>query len=89
MQAFFDSGHAADFVLAVLALEGLWLYRKGWTWARIAAGLGPAIFIVLAVRAALVGLAWYWVAMALAASLPLHLFDLRNRFAEKRNPDGR
>jgi len=89
MQAFFDSGHAADFVLAVLAVEGIWLNRKGWTLRRIAAALGPAIFIVLAVRAALVGAPWYWVALALMASFPLHLIDLRNRIAEKRSSDSR
>lgn len=89
MQAFFESGHAADVVLVVLALEGIWLNRKGWTWARIAAALGPAIFIVLAVRAALVGAPWYWIALALLASFPLHLIDLRNRTTENGAPDSR
>ena len=75
----FASGHAADIVIAVLALEGLWLRRRGWSLARIARVLGPAVFIVLAVRAALVGAPWYWVACALAASFPLHVLDLRAR----------
>lgn len=75
----FASGHAADIVIAVLALEGLWLRRRGWSLARIAHVLGPAVFIVLAVRAALVGAPWYWVALALAASFPLHVLDLRAR----------
>ena len=78
-QAFFDSGHAADAVLLVLAAEGVWLSRRGWSWSRLAQALGPAVFIVLAVRAALVGAAWYWVALALAASFPLHLLDVRHR----------
>ncbi|MEM6857435.1 MAG: hypothetical protein AAF559_06155 [Pseudomonadota bacterium] len=75
----FASGHAADIVIAVLALEGLLLRSGGWSWAKIARVLGPAVFIVLAVRAALVGAPWYWVAGALTASLPLHLLDLRAR----------
>ncbi len=79
LQTFFDSGHAADAVLAVLAVEALWLSRAGWAWPRIARALGPAVFIVLAVRAALVGAAWHWVALALAASFPLHMMDILRR----------
>lgn len=79
MQALFDSGHAADFVLAVLVIEAVWLARQGWSWTRVAQVLGPAVFIVLAVRAALVGAEWHWVALALMASFPLHLMDIRHR----------
>ncbi|MEM6475916.1 MAG: hypothetical protein AAF687_07095 [Pseudomonadota bacterium] len=77
---FFASGHAADLVLAVLALEAVWLtLAKGWRWVSIAGLIGPAVFIVLALRAALVGAGWEWVALLLALSLPLHLMDLRGR----------
>ena len=79
MQPFFDSGLAADCVLVVLALEGAWLARRGWSLARIAKALGPAILIVLGLRAALVGADWVWVALPLAASFPLHLLDIRDR----------
>jgi hypothetical protein len=41
--------------------------------------LGPAALIVLGLRAALVGAPWWMVALPLAASLPLHLMDLRAR----------
>ena len=79
---FFASGHAADLVLGVLALEAVWLkLAKGWRWMSIAGLLGPAVFIVLALRAALVGAGWEWVALLLALSLPLHLMDLRGRLA--------
>ena len=70
-------------MLAVLAVEALWLnLAKGWGWSRIAGLIGPAVFIVLALRAALVGAGWEWVALLLALSLPLHLFDLRTRLRD-------
>ncbi|UAB78007.1 hypothetical protein INR77_14775 [Erythrobacter sp. SCSIO 43205] len=77
--SFFASGHAADLVLAVLALEAVWLKTRGWALATIIGLVGPAVFIVLALRAALVGAGWEWVAVLLALSLPLHLMDLRAR----------
>ena len=82
INAFFASGHAADLVLAVLALEAVWLKLQGWSWLRIAGLVGPAVFIVLALRAALVGAGWEWVAVLLALSLPVHLMDLRSRLSE-------
>ncbi|MEM9501277.1 MAG: hypothetical protein AAF941_05470 [Pseudomonadota bacterium] len=82
--AFFASGHAADLVLAVLAIEAVWLKLvMGWGGARIIGLVGPAVFIILALRAALVGAGWEWVAMLLALSLPLHLIDLRRRLSEQ------
>ena len=79
MQALFDSGHAADIVLAVLLIEAIWLRGRGWAWADLAGLLGPAALIVLGLRAALVGAPWYLIALPVALSLPLHLFDLRRR----------
>lgn len=76
---FFASGHAADLVLVVLALEAVWLKARGWTFHKIIGLVGPAVFIVLALRAALVGAGWEWVAVLLALSFPLHLMDLRGR----------
>lgn len=80
IESFFASGHAADLILAVLLVEAAWL-RAGrrWGWGAIAGLLGPAALIVLGLRAALTGAAWWWVALPLAASLPLHLIDLRTR----------
>ena len=81
---FFASGHAADRVLAVLAVEALWLkFAKGWGWVKIVGLVGPAVFIVLALRAALVGAGWEWVALLLALSLTLHRLDLRGRLVGK------
>jgi hypothetical protein len=82
MDWFFTSGHAADLVLAVLAGEAAWLrLARGWRWRAIAGLLGPAGLIVLGLRAALTGADWWWIALPLAASLPLHLMDLRARLA--------
>jgi hypothetical protein len=82
MAEFFASGHAADLVLGVLLIEGLWLrLGRGWGWGALAGLLGPAALIVLGLRAALVGAPWWMVALPLAASLPLHLMDLRKRLA--------
>ena len=80
---FFAKGHGADIVLAVLALEAVWLKTRGWSAAKIAGFLGPALFIVLALRAALVGAGWWWIAGLLALSLPLHLMDLQGRMGEE------
>ena len=82
MADFFASGHAADFILGVLLIEAAWLrLSRGWSWAALAGLLGPAALIVLGLRAALVGADWWMVALPLAASLPLHLMDLRKRLA--------
>ena len=79
MEWLFRSGHGADIVLGVLALEALWLKTRGWEWRTLAGMLGPAALMILALRAALVGADWHWIAIPLAASLPLHLMDLRAR----------
>jgi len=79
IQELFDNGYAAGFVLFILALESVWLASRGWGLLRILQALGPAVFIVLALWAALVGASWHWVALTLAASFPLHLLDIRHR----------
>lgn len=79
MSWLFESGHAADMILAVLAIEALWLRRKGWGWLETAGLLGPAALIVLGLRGALTGAPWPVIALPLALSLPLHLLDLKAR----------
>jgi hypothetical protein len=86
MSELFASGHAVDIVLAVLAAEVLVLSNRrtrrvgerhrGAT--MIIAAL-PGIFLLLALRAALTGADWIWIALWLAASFPAHLADLRRR----------
>lgn len=79
MDAFFESGHAADVVLAVLAIEALWLWRHGNHWADVITVLMPAVLMMIAVRAALTGMAWPFVSLPLAIAFPVHLYDLRRR----------
>ena len=73
-------------MLGVLGLEALWLkLAKDWGWAKIVDLVGPAVFIILALRAALVGAGWELVALLLTLSLPLHLMDLRGRLGDNSN----
>jgi hypothetical protein len=82
IEAFFANGHAADVILGVLLIEAVWLrLARRWSWGAVAALLGPAALIVLGLRAALTGAQWWWIALPLASSLPLHLMDLRGRLA--------
>ena len=83
METLFASGHAADIVLAVLALEAVWLATRGWRIGAIAGLLGPAALMMLGLRAALVGAEWYWVSLPVALAFPLHVMDLRTRLAGK------
>lgn len=87
MDWLFASGHAADLILGVLLIEGACLrLGRGWGWVAILGLLGPAALIVLGLRAALVDAQWWWIAVPLAASLPLHLMDLRSRLALRADP---
>jgi hypothetical protein len=79
MEAFFASGHAVDVVLAVLAAEAIWLKLRGNRLADIAPALLPAVLMMLALRAALTGLAWPFVSLPLAMAFPVHLYDLHRR----------
>lgn len=79
IESWFASGRAADLVLAVLLVEAVLLIARGYSPRRVLYALGPGAFMVLAVRFALTGMPWPWIAAALAASLPLHLLDLARR----------
>lgn len=80
MSDFFASGHAVDLVLAVMALEAIVLIvRKRSNSLGIALAILPGAMILLGVRAALIGAAWQWVALALAAAFPFHIADIRRR----------
>lgn len=82
IEMLFDYGHAADVMLGVLAIEAAWLHLgRRWRLVAVLGLLGPAALIVLGLRAAMTGADWWWIALPLALSFPLHLLDLRSRFA--------
>ena len=75
----FASGHVVDLVLAVLAAEFAWLVLRGNRALDVGLGLGAAMLMMLALRAALTGAAWPWIALPLVLSFPLHVADMRRR----------
>jgi uncharacterized membrane protein YbhN (UPF0104 family) len=79
MEEFFASGRAVDVVLAVLAVEAIWLKVRGNNWADIIPALLPAVLMMIALRAALTGMAWPFVSIPLALAFPVHLYDLWRR----------
>ncbi|XUU61799.1 hypothetical protein ACRAQ6_05890 [Erythrobacter sp. HA6-11] len=79
----FASGRAIDFVLVVIAAEAVFLKARGWAMLELVFMLMPAVLILLGLRAALVGAEWWWIALPLLASLPVHLADVRQRKTRK------
>jgi hypothetical protein len=79
MNWLFASGHAVDVVLVFMVLEAVWLIARNRPALTIFLMLMPGVLMLIALRAALAGLPWYWIALPLTVSLPLHLADLRHR----------
>ncbi len=90
MAELIQSGRIADILLAILAIEALILglvlrARSGearpesWT-VRLAGLLLPGVMFVLALRLALTGAAWPWIALTLAGAGAAHAFDVWQRF---------
>lgn len=84
MRDFILSGHAVDAVLAVMAVEfvvlvGLEKARRAQRALDLWCAFMPGVLLLLALRAALVGADWPWIALALSASFPFHLADLARR----------
>jgi hypothetical protein len=81
----FASGRIVDLILAFIAVEAAmlaaWRARtgRGLALADIAANLLAGAFLLLAMRMALAGAAWFWIAACLLASLAAHVGDLRRR----------
>lgn len=78
----FSSGRIVDAVVAVLVAEVLAVavlrgrgMRAPTLLSAVTAAL-PGIFLLLALRAALTGADWMWVALWLATSFPAHLADM-------------
>ncbi|WP_404372821.1 hypothetical protein AB5I39_06795 [Sphingomonas sp. MMS24-J45] len=67
-------------ILAIMAAEWVILTRlRGWRSGDAALRLVPGALMMLALRAALTGAGWPWIALALAASFPAHLADIARR----------
>ena len=84
MNQFFASGHAVDIVLAVILVEVAVLITRGREPIAVIVAVLPGAMILLAVRAALTGAGWPFVALALVLSFPLHMLDLRRRGLPRR-----
>lgn len=86
MAELFASGRIVDLILALTLLEGiaLALYHRrtgrGPTLGSIVGTLLPGLFLMLAVRGAIVGEEWIWLALYLLAALVAHLMDLARRW---------
>ena len=60
-----------------MLVELLWLtQRRGWSMTAAILRLTPGALMIVALRVALTGGAWAWIALSLALSLPFHLADL-------------
>ena len=85
MNQLFRSGVAIDAILLFVAIEfaalGIWHRRtgRGPSALALAPNLAAGACLLLAVRAALVGSAWPWIAGPITLSLVAHLLDLRAR----------
>ena len=85
MTGLFASGRIIDVILVLMLLEGLVLLVL---FRRTGKGMAPLDYLVnalpgaclmLALRAALVGAGWVWVAGALLAALLMHWLELWRR----------
>lgn len=96
MEQLFSSGRIVDLILALMLAEYLLirLYARSRRIAmpslRLPGFLLSGAFLMLALRAALTGGHWTWIAGFLGASFVVHLLDLRGRLADgKIKPDDR
>ncbi len=85
IERMFTSGRVVDGILLILGVEFAaltWRARgprwRGQTIDQILA-LAPGACLLLALRAALIGAPWIWVATWLSLSLPFHIGDLIRR----------
>jgi hypothetical protein len=74
----FASGRIVDAILLLTAAEAVVLLRRGRT--DLLATLLAGVALLAALRLALAGAAWPWLALALLASLAAHLADLARRW---------
>lgn len=81
MSALFESGRIVDpiLVLIVLELTGLLILRarlkRGPSALALTAHLAAGAFLLLALRGALVGAGWPWIALTLLCAFAAHIAD--------------
>jgi len=89
MAAWFANGHAVDLILLVVAVEAAcavawhWRTRRGLSPAAVLSLLLPGVFLLIALRGALVGAGWGWIAVWLLAAFAAHLQDLARRWRRR------
>ena len=85
MSGLFATGHVVDLLLAVVFAEAVFIamYRgktgRGVRLREVAGSLFTGVFLLLALRCALVGESSYWIASWLLAAVLAHLVDLTGR----------
>jgi hypothetical protein len=82
MRQLVASGRLVDFILLLVAIEAavlLVIQRRTGRGGDLVVNLLAGAALLLALRAALAGAAWQWIALWLAVSLPPHLVDLWRR----------
>jgi hypothetical protein len=85
MAEFVSTPRLVDLALLALLLEAsLLLAWRGRAARKVLITLAAGGCVLLAWRAALAGLAWPWVAGAMAAALACHLADLAGRLPPRR-----
>lgn len=77
METLFSTGHIAFIVIAVMAFEFLLLRNKIKHLPVLAYSLGAGVFLVLALRSALLDHSWVFIAALLSASFVCHLLEVR------------
>lgn len=86
MSELFSNGRIVDIIIVCMVLEWIAIvaYKSrtgnGITPPDLSCNLLAGVFLMLALRGALVGAAWQWIALCLAAALPAHLSDLVRRW---------
>ena len=86
MNALVASGRLLDIVIVFTLLEiaVLWLHHRrtgrGLSLARLLPNLMAGVFLMLAVRSAMVQAHWIWIVLPLLASAVSHALDLRQRW---------
>jgi hypothetical protein len=82
----FSTGRIVDLILGLMAIEGLiflawWrLTGRGLAPGALTTNLASGACLLMALRGALTGAGWGWIALCLTAALLAHFADLRRRW---------